>query len=206
MDDASRDRVASIPWVARLLNDPNLTLTRTGSRLPKASGEDSFFAETLATDRTIRTCVTLRTTEETDDEQPYKEIVTIVEIGDGLNGFPQVIHGGMAATLLDEVCGVLIVLNTERVVQRAKAFGSADQSLNASYMTACMFDLDSEGRGQTNKRQISTRRTRDLLRHLARFCALRRLNDKKGESYTFAPRSKTVLGQFTPLARLCSSR
>jgi hypothetical protein len=129
-----------------------LTLTRTGSRLPKASGEDSFFAETLATDRTIRTCLTLRTKEEADDEQPYKEIVTIVEIGDGLNGFPQVIHGGMAATLLDEVCGVLIVLNTERVVERAKASGSTDQSLNASYMTACMFDLDSERRRQTDKR------------------------------------------------------
>jgi hypothetical protein len=152
MDDASVDRVASIPWVARLLNDPKLTLTRTGSRLPKASGEDSFFAETLATDRTIRTCLTLRTKEEADDEQPYKEIVTIVEIGDGLNGFPQVIHGGMAATLLDEVCGVLIVLNTERVVERAKASGSTDQSLNASYMTACMFDLDSERRRQTDKR------------------------------------------------------
>ncbi|KAF1921136.1 HotDog domain-containing protein [Ampelomyces quisqualis] len=136
MKDSSFDRVASIPWAARLLNDPKWTVTRTGSRLPKSSGEDSFFAETLATNRTIRTCLTLRTVEEADDEQPYKEIVTIVEIGDGLNGFPQVIHGGMAATLLDEVCGVLIVSNTERVLERAKASGSTDQLLNADYMTA----------------------------------------------------------------------
>jgi acyl-coenzyme A thioesterase THEM4 len=132
MDDASISRLRSIPWVASLINDPKWTCTKTGSRLPKASSEDSFFAETLATDRTIRSCLTLRTTEEADDDLPYKEIVTIVELGDGLNGYPKVCHGGMLATLLDEVCGVLIISNTAKIAER-------EQSLETSYMTACRF-------------------------------------------------------------------
>jgi thioesterase superfamily protein 4 len=137
MDDASSSRLESIPWVARLIKDPKWTRTPTGSRLPKASSEDSFFAETLATDRTIRSCLTLRTTEEADDDLPYQEIVTVVELGDGLNGYPKVCHGGMLATLLDEVCGVLITSNTAKVAERA------EQPLEMSYMTACKFAMRS---------------------------------------------------------------
>jgi thioesterase superfamily protein 4 len=108
------------------------------SRVLKASGEDSFFAETLATDRTIRACLTFRPTGAADGDFPYKEIVTVVDLGDGLNGYPQICHGGMVATLLDEVCGVLIIeLNKERNLHLAKGSASGEAILDASYMTAC---------------------------------------------------------------------
>jgi thioesterase superfamily protein 4 len=140
MADAISDRLASIPWVSALLNDPKWTRTRTTSRVPKSSGEDSFFAETLATDRTIRACLTLRPTEMAEGDLPYREIITIVDLGDGLNGYPQICHGGMIATLLDEVCGVLIVeLNKERSLHLAKESVPGEAILNASYMTACTF-------------------------------------------------------------------
>ncbi|KAH7400750.1 HotDog domain-containing protein [Phaeosphaeria sp. MPI-PUGE-AT-0046c] len=136
MEDASLDRIKAIPWVASLIQDPKWTPARTGSRLPKPSGEDSFFAETLATDRTIRACLTLRASATAEDDLPCKEIVTIVDLGDGLSGFPKVCHGGMLATLLDEVCGVLIVINTEINLERAKASGLSEGSIGANYMTA----------------------------------------------------------------------
>jgi thioesterase superfamily protein 4 len=139
MEDAVLTRLALVPWAATLINDPKWTRTRTASRQSKPSGEDTFFAETLATDRTIRACLTLRPTEEANDDLAYKEIVIIVDLGDGLNGFPQTCHGGMVATLLDEVCGVLIVLNTEKKVERAKESRSLEASIDASYMTACEF-------------------------------------------------------------------
>jgi thioesterase superfamily protein 4 len=137
MDDAVVTRLASIPWAAAFINDPKWTRTRTESRLPKPSGEDAFFAETLATDRTIRACLTLRPTEEAAGDLPYTEIVTIVDLGDGLSGYPQTCHGGMVATLLDEVCGVLIVLNKERDRENLQQSGSLDSPLTANYMTAC---------------------------------------------------------------------
>jgi thioesterase superfamily protein 4 len=134
MGDTSTDRLEAIPWAASIIKDTKWIRAHTPSRLPKASGEDSFFAETLKTDRTMRSCLTLRPVEEHDDDQAYKEVLCIVELGDALNGFPRTIHGGMAATLLDEVCGVLIVLNSERKTERAKTNGPTDH-----YMTACEF-------------------------------------------------------------------
>lgn len=142
MGNATFDRVMAIPWVADLVNDPKWTPARTGSRLPKPSSEDSFFAETLATDRTVRACLTLRATELADDDLPCKEILTIVEIGDGLNGYPNLVHGGMLATLLDEVCGVVIVINAEINLERAKLSGHSDKAIGASYMTACEYPHD----------------------------------------------------------------
>jgi thioesterase superfamily protein 4 len=138
MGDAIPDHLALIPWVATLLNNPKWTCTRTASRVPKSSGEDSFFAETLATYRTIRSCLTFRPTEKVDGDLPFREIVTIVDLGDGLNGYPQICHGGMLATLLDEVCGVLIIeLRKERSLHLAKESIPGEPILDASYMTAC---------------------------------------------------------------------
>jgi thioesterase superfamily protein 4 len=75
-----------------------------------------------------------------EGDLPYREIITIVDLGDGLNGYPQICHGGMIATLLDEVCGVLIVeLNKERSLHLAKESVPGEAILNASYMTACTF-------------------------------------------------------------------
>jgi hypothetical protein len=142
MGDAAIEKLALVPWAADLINDPKWTRTRTASRLPKESGEDSFFAETLATDRTIRACLTLRPTTEVNDDFAYHEIVTIIQVGDGLNGYPQICHGGFVATMLDEVCGVLIVLNLERSIERAKESGQpSTPSMN--YMTACGLHLSS---------------------------------------------------------------
>lgn len=61
----------------------------------------------------------------------YKELLIILDLGDGLNGYPKVLHGGFAATLLDETCGALIQLN---MLERVKRFGS-QHSMN--YLTAC---------------------------------------------------------------------
>ena len=101
MNNAAIARFSTIPWAAALINDPYWKPRDTSSRLPKASGEDSFIAETLRTDRTIRALLTLRPVKEDGDDLPCKEIVTILELGDGVNGYPQIVHGGMVATMLD---------------------------------------------------------------------------------------------------------
>ena len=61
-------------------------------------------------------------------------------VGDGLNGYPQICHGGFVATMLDEVCGILIVLNMEKSIERVKeSGGTSTPSMN--YMTACELTL-----------------------------------------------------------------
>jgi hypothetical protein len=131
MLEADIVKLSAIPWVAKLLNDKRWTPTRSSNRLAKPTGEDSFFAETLDTGRTIRTMLTLRPSKEEEGDQAYKELLVILELGDGLNGYPQVLHGGFAATLLDEACGGLIQLN---VFEKRKKLGS-QHAMN--YLTAC---------------------------------------------------------------------
>ncbi|KAI4614632.1 uncharacterized protein J4E87_009432 [Alternaria ethzedia] len=117
--DAKYSHLLSVPWAAALINDPNWTPMETSSRSVKPSGEDSFFAGTLGTDRTITTLLTFRPKNEEAGDIAYKEIKTIVELGDGLQGYPQIAHGGFQATLLDEMSGVLIGKVMEKKAQRA---------------------------------------------------------------------------------------
>jgi thioesterase superfamily protein 4 len=81
--------------------------------------------------------MTLKPTEETEGDMPYKEIVTIVDLGNGVDGYPQTCHGGMVATLMDEVCGVLINLNKERHRERLLQSGCQKPPAILGYMTAC---------------------------------------------------------------------
>ncbi|KAH7055886.1 HotDog domain-containing protein [Macrophomina phaseolina] len=105
--------IQRVPWAAALLADKNYTIAPTLSRRPKASGEDSFIAETLSTDRTIRAWVTQHSQPVPNEKPAIREVRTFLDLGDGLNGYPAVMHGGMIATLLDEVTGVLLTTNLE---------------------------------------------------------------------------------------------
>jgi acyl-coenzyme A thioesterase THEM4 len=131
MIDADISRLSSIPWAAVLINDKRWTPTPSSNRLPKPTGEDAFFAETLDTSRTIRTMLTLKPSKKEDGDLAYKELLVILELGDGLNGYPQVLHGGFAATLLDETCGGLIQLN---VFEKVERLGPQHAT---NYLTAC---------------------------------------------------------------------
>lgn len=144
-------RLSSTPWCAALLSDPAWEPAQTWSRVAKPhrdGGADSFFAETLATNRTIVNCLTLRPKDLNDGwiegkegEPAYREVRTIMELGDGLNGHPKICHGGFVATMLDEVTGVLIQFNLERKVRRLKREGK--RSAGLSCFTACKCNFSS---------------------------------------------------------------
>jgi len=103
----------TVPWCAALINHPNYTQTPTISRLPKQTGEDSFFAETLQTKDTIKRCLTINSKPDDSLDPPVQEVLTFFELGGGVNGYPNVCHGGFVATMLDEVMGILLNVNQE---------------------------------------------------------------------------------------------
>lgn len=135
--NAAVARLSSTPWAAALIKDAKWTVTETPSRVLKPTGEDAFFAETLSTDRTMRTCLTLRPTEAADNDWAFEQIMTLVEIGEGLNGYPHIIHGGMAAALLDEVSGVLIQLTMAARTERRRRLQPNEFHAYPSYLTTC---------------------------------------------------------------------
>jgi len=112
----------SIPWCASLINDDSYTITPTWSREPKKSSEDLLFGETLHTDRTISACLSLYKKPAPLDRQ-IEEVKTLLALNAGVNGYPNVCHGGVVATMLDEVMGILLTLNKDRAGEIARAGG-----------------------------------------------------------------------------------
>ncbi|KAF2191419.1 hypothetical protein K469DRAFT_720423 [Zopfia rhizophila CBS 207.26] len=133
----SIERFNQVRWCADMIKDPAWTPTNTASRVPKPSSEDSFFAETLGTNRTIRYLLTLRPTKLADEDPEIREVRTFMDLGDGLNGYPDICHGGFVATILDEILGVLITLNMEKRIKNARMGGphSEPVPLYTAYLT-----------------------------------------------------------------------
>lgn len=84
----------------------------------KASTEDSLLGETLNTYNTIRACTTFF-------KRPgpgigrVEEVRRLFGLGDGINGFAHVCHGGLVAVMLDETLGSLMWKNKANSVQTA---------------------------------------------------------------------------------------
>ncbi|MCJ1304953.1 hypothetical protein MMC08_007766 [Hypocenomyce scalaris] len=128
----------SIPWCAKLLADPRFTAAPTGSRSPKRSTEDSFFAETLQTDKTVRACLSLYCipSPPSCDSAPsprIQEVRTLISLGSGVNGYPRIAHGGFVATLLDEGMGILMEANKDKGSGRDNGNAIVTAFLNVKY-------------------------------------------------------------------------
>jgi acyl-coenzyme A thioesterase PaaI-like protein len=100
----------NIPWCAKLLSSPNVVITPTNSREYKASTEDALFAETFKTDDTISACLSFYSRPAPESPR-IEEIHTLLTLGYRLNGYPARAHGGVVATLIDEVMGSLLSVN-----------------------------------------------------------------------------------------------
>ncbi|KAG8409042.1 hypothetical protein J3459_010468 [Metarhizium acridum] len=130
---------ASAPaWCLRLLHDANLTPVATPSRQPKASSEDSFIAETLATGDTISSWQSFYKVPQpqprpspatTGANSPVAgELVSLLALlGRGVNGHTNVAHGGLVATILDDTMGMVVGLH------RSPGMSGYTASLNIKY-------------------------------------------------------------------------
>jgi thioesterase superfamily protein 4 len=121
---AAFDSPSAPAWCSQILHDPNIYPIATPSREPKASSEDSFIAETLATDaaisvwqtfyRVLRRPSILPAIGRPDDDETGPiagEFLSLLALGRGSNGHANVAHGGLIATILDEIMGVAVVLH-----------------------------------------------------------------------------------------------
>jgi acyl-coenzyme A thioesterase PaaI-like protein len=111
--DPCRAHFAAIPWCAEFMADPAFYITPTLSREPKASTEDSLFAETLRSAETITAALTLSKYPTSEVPRRIEEVRTFFSLGKGMNGYPHVCHGGMVATMLDETMGLLLSSNKD---------------------------------------------------------------------------------------------
>lgn len=129
---ATLDYFRSVPWISSLLSSPDYYPIQTWSRLPKPeTGEDGYFAGTLATSSSIPHCLTLRRREITappqgppvwpsptasPDSSPFiqpPDVMMVLGLGSpGICGHPDTAHGGVVATLIDETMSLAVALQS----------------------------------------------------------------------------------------------
>ena len=118
MEEPDLAHFTSIPWCSTLLSNPTYKITPTDSRQPKPSTEDSLIAISLSSPSTISHCLSLYKLPEpspSPNEVPFiTEVITLLTLGDGMNGGPNMLHGGLIATLLDDMMGNLFTVNKDQ--------------------------------------------------------------------------------------------
>ncbi|PGH27826.1 hypothetical protein AJ80_00376 [Polytolypa hystricis UAMH7299] len=144
---AALARFQSNPWTASLLSSPHYHAVKTYSREAKETSEDTYFGATIATPTTIPHCVTLHKRHiDTLAAQPPqifpppvsakpqptpKTPAHVISLFDfsapGICGHPLVAHGGVIATVLDEVMSLTVArhipgYNDNEVEQRGRVF------------------------------------------------------------------------------------
>lgn len=116
---------ASVPWTASMLSAPNTIPFLPSSRNPASPLHDQFFGRTLNNERGLSHLISFFHAPSIDvAKDPSHSItktVTLVSLGDGLSGFPRVVHGGIVASLVDESMGTVFDLNST-LGKEARAF------------------------------------------------------------------------------------
>ncbi|EQK97646.1 thioesterase family protein [Ophiocordyceps sinensis CO18] len=158
--DSAVNHFTSIPWCAELLqsgpyaasrlsvhNDSIAASKGKGSARPPAISfipqssnpaserHDQFVGATLAkAPRALRHALYLFRPDDAehlrDPCRPIARVAALFSIGEGLCGYEGVLHGGMAATMMDETLGSINELN--------KALAKADTLYDASSVTAAL--------------------------------------------------------------------
>jgi len=131
--DTDRAYFESIPWCLELLQDPGFTPTPTFSRQYKESTEDALFAETLKTSDTIRACSSLYKRPDPSGIGQISELIMLVSLGYRVNGYPNLCHGGIVGTLVDEAMGMLLTVN-KNLTSSPIRFATVTAYLHVTYL------------------------------------------------------------------------
>ena len=120
----------STPWCADLIADPTFRAFDAPSRQQKASLEDNFTAKTLATAETIPGWQAFYrksgSTAHDTDHPSLGEVCVLLAVQSGTDGHPHIAHGGLVATLLDEVMTLLARFHTSPGTSGYTAFIRVD--------------------------------------------------------------------------------
>lgn len=111
----------NIPWCRKRIEQPGMvTLHRMNNDKEGSRGRGKLFGETLNTFLTISHCIVLFRDPSVDSAAvvqsnkpwlPLTQCSVFYDLGEGICGFDNICHGGIQTTLLDDVAGVLGIVN-----------------------------------------------------------------------------------------------
>jgi len=121
----------AIPWCAKILSDPELIVDQSFSRFEKPGFEDTLLSHTLNSPETIPGFVTFYRPP-ADPKALVLELNAFISLGNLIDGWGGICHGGIVMTMLDEVMGQLPAINKLRGVMKDVQLMTA--YLNTSFL------------------------------------------------------------------------
>ncbi|KAK5193922.1 hypothetical protein LTR99_005848 [Exophiala xenobiotica] len=101
------DHFQRIPWCAALLSDPAFCIVNMSRTVIQPGDGHTLMAETWNTDSTIAELLSLYRPPDATTGQPG-EIRRFYTFGGGMNAHPNLLHGGVIATILDSTMGNIV--------------------------------------------------------------------------------------------------
>ncbi|CZT21570.1 uncharacterized protein RCC_07433 [Ramularia collo-cygni] len=137
----TKDPFLRVPWIASQIGRPDVICRPPKSREPKDTSEDSLWAETLKDSRTINSCICFYQ-KPASGVGHAEEVSTAMTIGDGLNGHPAILHGGITSTMVDEAMGMYQMINKELAYEAQVQSGKVDGELPPVVLHAFTVELN----------------------------------------------------------------
>ncbi|KAI9665855.1 MAG: hypothetical protein M1821_003789 [Bathelium mastoideum] len=121
----------AIPWCRKLIDDPDTILTPLASRIYKADHEDALFSKTFNTKDTIKSAIWFYK-KAAPGQEYVEELHSLMTVGNLIDGQSKIAHGGVVATILDEIIGLLFEVNKDLGKGPGRGY-SVTACLNVSY-------------------------------------------------------------------------
>ncbi|KAJ5232521.1 hypothetical protein N7468_005477 [Penicillium chermesinum] len=140
LDHDNRAFFEAIPGFDKLLQDESFVTIPTISRQEKTpSTEDTLLWRTLMTPRTFAKSLSQYRQPQSRSDLSVRstavaeELRIFYQLGTDLNGFPDTLHGGIVATLLDDCMGLLLVLRRSESREKVD-MGCVTAYLNTKFL------------------------------------------------------------------------
>ncbi len=98
------DHFEAIPWCAKQLDDPAFRIVSMSRTVTQPGNGHSLMADTWNTDCTIKELLSMHRPANTAKDQSG-EVRRFYTFGSGMNAHPDLLHGGVIATILDSTMG-----------------------------------------------------------------------------------------------------
>jgi acyl-coenzyme A thioesterase PaaI-like protein len=111
-------------------------------------------AETLSTKNTIHAWQSFfkapTSTAAADSNVVAGEVYTLLSLGDGMNGYPHIMHGGMSSTIMDEVMWLVASFHTPPDTPTYTAFITVNfkKSIPTPSVVLCRASLEEKSKGR----------------------------------------------------------
>ncbi|RGP74259.1 thioesterase superfamily member 4 [Fusarium longipes] len=120
---------ASHPWTAALLCAPDAIPFLPSCRNPQSPAHDQLFGNVLNNSCGLNHFISYFRAPSVevakDPSHNITEIVVLVSVGEGVSGYPGIVHGGIVTALLDESMGTIFDLNGT-LGKEARAFKTSN--------------------------------------------------------------------------------